>query len=47
MPVATTPGLTAAVVSGRPAARARRCSSADVSTLHSLERAYRRYLRAP
>ena len=37
--VAATPGDTDAEVNGRPAARARRCSSAAVSTLHSLERA--------
>ena len=45
MLVATMPGDTEAVVSGRPASRARRCSSAAVSTLQSLERAYRRYLQ--
>lgn len=44
MLVATMPGDTEAVVSGRPASRARRCSSAAISTLQSLERAYRRYL---
>ena len=39
MLVATMPGLTEAAVIAKPAARARRCSSAAVSTLHSLERA--------